>query len=705
VKPFQDITLDQVATRPLPGAAAPVQLRFSSDGESLYYLMGVDGSLSLALWRYHIASGEQELVAGPETQGAGWSRAEELRRERQRNQWQGITWYQIEGGALLYGQGSDIHFVRNGQRQRLPALSGAEAPALLGDGATIVFHRDGELFVLDAPSGRVRQLTRGAQAPGVLHGVADYIAQEEFGRLDGYWVSPDRQWIAYEEVDQRHVPVFPIVHFEEDPVSVEEHRYPLAGEPNARVRLGVMPLEGGETRWLELPEVAAGGYLLRVAWTPAGDLAVLTTPRPQGSLAWRIFDPARGTSRPFWREESAYWVNVSDHTRFLEDGRVLLSAELDGWRHLYLVGPDGQVDRRLTEGEWIVTGLAGVDQTAGQVYFEATKESPLERHLYRVSLEGGPVERLTTEPGVHQTTFSPDHRWYVDLVSSLEHAPEAWLRAVAGDWAQMLYQGQGLTAEALGLKPPELVTLAAADGTRLYGAIYHPEGERPAAGWPVIVAVYGGPHAQTVTNAWGLTVDLEAHYMARRGYLVFKLDNRGMANRGAAFEHQLARRFGTIELEDQVAGVEWLVQHHGGDPARIGVEGWSYGGFMTLTALMKRPDVFRVGVAGAPVTDYRFYDTGYTERYMGTPQNNTGGYDEASLLNHVGKLEGRLLIIHGLLDENVHFRNTARLLAALNGAGKAYEMLVLPTSRHSTRGFEVVRHIAERRTRFFETWL
>jgi dipeptidyl-peptidase-4 len=702
VKRFDTITLDDVAARPLPGMAVPVHFRFAPDGRTLYYLTSHEESLALALTAYDLTTGVSRVIAAP-AEAVSRTLAEELRRERERNLWQGITWFEVADTALLYGQGTAVRYRDAGGRVHdLPQLAGAETPTLTADGRRVVFHRDGELWLLDLPGGTPRPLTQGAEPPGLTHGMADYIAQEEFDRLEGFWISPDGRWIAYETVDQRHVPVFPIVHWEAEPVTVEEHRYPFAGQANARVALSVLALAGGAPRRLSLPELDEEGYLARVAWTPAGELAVMTVPRRQDRLVWRLFDPATGAVRELWRETNPLWVNVANDTRFFRDGSVLLTAELDGYRHLYRLSPGGH-PVQLTRGPWAVTRVVDVDEAAGLVYFEATRESPLERQFYRVSLAGGTVERLSEEPGWHQVTMGPDHRWWVDRVERLDRAPTIRLHRLGEPDAVVLHQG--VSAEALGLCPPELVEVPGPDGTRLYGAVYAPVGDPPAAGWPVLVSVYGGPHAQTVQNAWHLTVDLEAQYMARHGYLVFRLDNRGMAHRGLAFEQHVYRRFGTIEVDDQVAGVQWLVTHRGADPARIGVEGWSYGGFMTLTCLTKRPDVFKVGVAGAPVTDFRFYDTGYTERYMATPHDNPEGYEEASVLSHAARLRGHLLIIHGLLDENVHFRHTARLMAVLNAAGLAYEALILPESRHSVRGTATLRQVAERRTEFFRRWL
>lgn len=724
------LTLDDVAQLPAPGTAVPVRIGFTPDSRAVTYLFPRDGSDRLALWLVDIQSGERHAVS-PAAEGAARTLEEELRRERERLTWEGVTSYEFASRAetpTILAPVGDRVFVRTGDGpfEEIPEARGAVDPHLFPDGTRLAFVRDGELHVLDLRSRHLTTLTRGA-TDGLYHGIAEFVAQEELGRSHGYWIRPDGRLVAFTEVDELHIPRFPIVHEADEPFFVEEHRYPFAGEANAKVRLGIVPSTGGETLWLDWDDDV---YLARAAWTPGGDLAVLLLSRDQRSLEWRRYDPVTGAHECFYRETAEHWLNIGDDPRFLDTGEVVLTSERSGFRHLYVVAPDGST-RQITSGEWMVTEVVDVDEARRLAYFIATAESPLERHLYAVSLDGGPIRRLTEEPGWHTAVFSPDHAWFVEQASSLEHAPRTRLCRADGTVARILHEDPDATAEALGLVPPRIVELRADDGTRLYGAVYRPAetgaptargsaadgpaGGEPAGGAtasrtgasaaggkrPAIVSVYGGPHAQRVANQWDLTVDLRAQYLAQQGFIVFRLDNRGSANRGVAFERAIHLRFGTVELEDQLAGVRWLIEHEGADPDRIGISGWSYGGYMTLMALAKAPDVFKVGVAGAPVVDFRWYDTAYTERYMDTPQRNPEGYREASVLTHLAGLRGHLLLIHGLIDENVHFRHTARLVRALIEAGKPFEIAILPSSRHLPRGFMTRRYIEERLTSFF----
>ena len=485
-------------------------------------------------------------------------------------------------------------------------------------------------------------------------------------------------------------------------MDVETHRYPFAGDENAHVSLRVVDIATGTHRELALPE--EDGYLVRVAWWPDSvggqRLVAQWVDREQKQLRLMAFSDS-GQATNLIDETQEPWINVADDARGLKDGSFLWSSESSGYRHLSLRAEDGSEIRTLTEGEWIVDGVIGVDEDLRWVYFSSTRRSPMERRVERVSLDGGEIETLSEPGGVHGAALSRDGKWLAMMSSSLAAPPSISLVATDGSTRRSLYESE-VSIDELGLEAPELRTFSAADGTTLYGALYRPDGEGPH---PLLMAVYGGPHAQTVVDAWGLTVDLRAQYLAQQGYLVLKLDNRGMAGRGLEFEAHLNRRMGTIEVDDQSAAVEQLVSEGLADVERVGVYGWSYGGYMTVMSMLRRPELFKVGVAGAPVSDWDGYDSGYTERYMGTPQNNAEGYREGSLLTHADKLEGQLLLIHGGVDENVHFRHTARLITALTAADRDYDLLMFPEERHMPRDQAGLEYQERRVARYFERHL
>jgi len=684
------LTIEQVAHFPRPGMGGPGRLEFTPDGEAITYLFAEDGGLVRSLWRYDLATGERTVIAGPppaSNSEADVSREEELRRERARMRELGVTDYRFAKRSgepvLLVPSGSAIT-VRVGSAQPvvIPGSDSAIDPRLNDDGTRVAFVKGSELYVADIAGGLPRRLTSGAE-DGLTNGLAEFIAQEELARDHGFWWSPDGSRIAFERADERHIPVYPIVHQGKDAVDIENHRYPFAGAENARVQLGVVPVEGGEPVWMDL-----GGdpdfYLARVHWRPDNVLTAELLSRDQKTLRLVAFDRESGAATTLVEERGEPWLNLSHDTRFLKSGEILRSTESSGYRHLILHDGAGKPIGSLTSGEWVVTSLIALDEERRTAYFTATRDGVTERHLYASSLDGGEPRRLTTGAGWHGVTLSPDFSRFIDAHSSLAHAPVTTVRGVDRPEAITLFAND-FSATSLGLAAPELFTCAASDGTQLRGAFYRPVGTKQPGGWPLVVSVYGGPHAQRVADEWSLTVDLRAQYLAQHGYAVLKLDNRGSANRGLAFEAPLANLTGTVEVDDQLSGVLHLVEQGLVDPGRVGVYGWSYGGYMTLMCMLKAPEVFRVGVAGAPVTHWDGYDTGYTERYMGTPQSNPNGYRESSVLAHVEHLAGKLLIVHGMVDENVHFRQTARLMVALGAAGKDYDTLIYPEERHMPR--------------------
>ena len=619
----------------------------------------------------------------------------------------GVTDYQFAKDArplvLLIPAGGRLLVAAGGEPFReVHGVEGAVDPRLSRDGTKVAFVRDGELFVAGCFDGEPpRKLTAGSEG-ALTNGLADFIHQEELDQDHGFWWSPNGSHIAYIQADSRHIPDYPIVHQGKDGIDIEHHRYPFAGEANARLRLGVVALATGVTRWLDLgPDDDI--YIPRVQWSPDGSLAVQVLSRDQKSLRLIAFDVESCVGTDLLEERTEPWVNLSHDARFLETGEFLWSSELSGFRHLYLYDRSGRELRQLTSGDWMVTHVVDVDEPRRLVYFAATRDSVLERHLYRVSLDGGEIQRLTAEPGWHGCVLSPDGSRFIDVWSTMQQAPSVVLRDAATGQVQATLFANKTRSESLGLEPPEIVELPAADGaTRLFGAIYRPPIE-PGRRYPVVVSVYGGPHAQRVIDEWSMTVDMRAQYLAQQGFVVLKLDNRGSASRGLAFEAALDRRMGTVEVEDQAAGVRWLAANRDyADVDRVGIYGWSYGGYMTLMCMLREPDLFKAGVAGAPVTDWDGYDTGYTERYMGTPKSNPDPYREGSVLTHAGNLAGKLLVVHGMIDENVQFRHTGRLVVALTGAQKEYELLLFPEERHMPRDQAGLEYQERRVIKFLE---
>ncbi len=710
------LTLDALVATPRPGGGAPNQFAFAPHSPWLTYLWSDRGDSVRDLWVMNLENGERRVLARADDLGppdAALSSEETLRRERQRVREGGITQYHWAKAAdvLLIPFNGQL-YVKSAADETLrhvaPADEGAVDGRLTADGSHVVYVRGRELWIAALDGSPPVQLTFDS-ADTVSNGVAEFIAQEEMGRSSGFWPSPDGSAIAYAQVDEGAVPEFPIVHQGTDAWRVEGHRYPFAGEANVRVRLGIVAAAGGPTSWLDLGP-GDDVYLARVEWQSASTLLVQIEVRDQQRLELRAYDVATDRWTALLVEEGHPWINLHNDLRILADGRFIWATERSGFKHLSWHDAQGGEIRALTSGDWPVDSVVHVDEARRRVYFTAGREDPRERHLYAVSLDGGEVERLTLTPGFHGAVFAAGWEHFVHTWESMSQAPSAEVcsTGAGAEPSVLLHQGQPVDQALPGLDPPELIELAADDGTRLFGALYRPRtGVGPAPHrWPTVVSVYGGPHAQMVTNTWGMTVDLRAQYLACHGFAVFKLDNRGSGRRGLAFEGALHRRMGTIEVDDQVAGVRWLVEQGISDPERVGIYGWSYGGYMAAMCLLKAPDTFRAAVAGALVSGWDGYDTHYTERYMGTPQANPDGYREAALMTHAEQLRGHLLIVHGMVDENVHFRHSARFITALEHAEKDFDLLLLPEERHGIRPTpenRPVRRLLEHRvTQFFE---
>jgi dipeptidyl-peptidase 4 len=708
--------IDEIAVVPAPGMRIPRAFAFSHDEQLLTYLLAEGTSPEQALFALDVQTGAVMRVAEPPGGGVreeALSLEGELRRQRQRTLWVGITEYALaeRSDRILIPVAGSI-YVQGGPTAPLRLVldaathAPAQTPVFSPDADRIAYVAEGEVNVIPEEGGEPRQVTHGAREHGKTNGLAEFMAQEELDRQQGFWWAPDGKRIAFEEVDATHIPVYRIMHQGKDetgPAAQEDHAYPFAGHANAAVRLGVVPAVGGDVLWMDL-DTGEEHYLARVFWWKDGRLGAVLLNRPQTSADVVAFDPASGTRTTILRETDPYWITLTTHhLHELASGQLLWLSERSGFRHVYLCSPQGEIMRQLTTGEWMVDALAGVDEERGLVYVTGTRETPTESHLYAVPLAGGPPRRLTSEPGMHDVTLDHGARRFVDVRSTLTAPPTVTLRSLE-DGAPVLWTvptPDDPRVARFALEPPAIVTLANRHGTPLCGAVYRPPARYGPGPYPTIVQVYGGPHVQMVQNSWALTAALQMQYLRQLGFLIFRLDNRGSARRGMAFESPIHRHMGTIETEDQVDGVRWLIAQGLADPTRIGATGWSGGGYMTLRLMEVAPELFRVGVAGAPVTHQDGYDTTYTERYMGTPQENSEGYRDGSVLAHVDRISGKLLLVHGLLDENVHFRHTARLINALIRARKPYDLLIFPDERHMLRREAARSYLNERVIGYF----
>ena len=569
------------------------------------------------------------------------------------------------------------------------------------DSHWVSFLRNHDLWVASVAGGEPRQLTKGGSED--LHdGELDWVYPEELDLETAYWWAPDSSKIAFLQLDEHAVQKYPLVNELSYTRSVTEEQFPAAGSPNPVARVGVVDIRGGDVRWMDTgsdPSV----LLARVAWLPdSRRVAIERLNRVQNHLELLFAEASDGKCQTVLTEQDKYWINLNDDLHFFADGRRFLwASERSGFRHLYLYDISGKQIAQLTHGDWEIEDRVMVDEPAQTVYFTSTKNSPIERQLYSLALSGAEPMELTHDHGTHEVSVAPDGRHFLDTYSTAIKPPQQRLYNADGGLVATLEENKVPELEKYHLQPIEFFTVPGADGTPLDAAMIKPPGFDPTHRYPVIVHLYGGPHGQEVRDEWQGSNLLWHELMAEKGFVIFVLDNRGTAARGHKFETPIYHRFGKVELEDQLAGVKWLSNQPYIDRSRVGIWGWSFGGYMTCVAMLRGGGIFKAGFAGAPVTDWRRYDTIYTERYMGTPQENPDGYRDSSPVNFAAGLEGKLLIVHATGDDNVHFSNSVALSEKFVEAQKYAEFLIYADRGHGISDTAARLHIFNRATQFF----
>ncbi|WP_296246683.1 S9 family peptidase [uncultured Stenotrophomonas sp.] len=706
----EKLTLEAITGKaPLSGPTL-MKPKVAPDGSRVTFLRGKDSDVKqLDLWEYDIASGQTRLLVDSKVVLPGTetlSDAEKARRERQRiAAFSGIVDYQWSPDAktLLFPLGGELYLYDLGKQgsaavRKLTNGEGFSTDAKLSPkGGFVSFVRERNLWVIDLASGKQLQLTRDGSAT-IGNGVAEFVADEEMDRHTGYWWAPDDSAIAFARIDESPVPVQKRYEMYADRVEMVEQRYPAAGDPNVLVTLGVIaPRADAAVNWVDLGK-QKDIYLTRVNWRDGQHLTFQRQSRDQHTLELIEANLADGKQQLLLTETSKTWVPLHNSLKFLKDGRFLWSSERSGFQHLYVSSADGRSQTGLTSGNWPVDELLAVDEEAGTVYFRAGVESALRSEIYSVPLAGGTPSKLSKTAGMHSAAFARNASVYVDSWSNRTTPPQIELFRANGEKIATLLDNNLADAKHPyaryrdAQRPVEYGTLTAADGkTPLNYSVIKPEGFDPAKKYPVAVYVYGGPASQTVTDSWpGRGDHLFNQYLAQRGYVVFSLDNRGTPRRGRDFGGALYGVQGTVEVADQLKGVEWLKSQPWVDGNRIGVQGWSNGGYMTLMLLAKASDQYACGVAGAPVTDWGLYDTHYTERYMNLPAANVDGYREARVLTHIAGLTSPLLLIHGMADDNVLFSNSTALMSALQQRGQPFELMTYPGAKHGLSGADAL---------------
>ncbi|NRR30955.1 S9 family peptidase [Oxalobacteraceae bacterium] len=700
------LTLDRIHADPALGGPGVRALKVSPDGARVTFLRGRDDNqFQLDLWEFNLKDKSTHKLVDSRTlvPEERLSDAEKARRERERTaSLKGILSYSWspDGKQLLVPLAGNLYLVdvSKPDAARLVASGDVLDPKISPQGHYLSFVRQQNLFVIDLRTGKERQLT--TDGAGTIHnGEAEFVAQEEMGQHTGYYWAPDESAIAYKRYDEAPVPVVRRFEIYADRTDVVEQRYPAAGDPNALVQLMIVSPSTGEQRKVDLGS-EQDIYLVRADWSAnSKSLLYQRQSRDQKKLELIAVDATTLAQRVLITETSNTWVSIHDDLRFL-NGRdaFIWSSERSGRNHLYLYDLNGKLLQTLSRGEWGIDNVLAVDEKAGRVFVASNRDAVIDKQAYALALDGSNAEqpkRITQGDGWHDAVFARNGEVFVDAFSDPDTPPQVSIRRADGAMVGWLEHNE-LNAkhpyapyQAAHLRT-EYGTLKAKDGQTLHYSMVKPSNFNQFKKYPVYLSTYGGPHAQHVARKWGNLFD---QFMAQQGFVVFRLDNRGSYRRERAFTDVIYKNLGKHEVEDQLSGIEWLGQQSFVDAKRIGVFGWSYGGFMTLRLLAEASDKIAMGVSVAPVTDWSLYDTHYTEQFLSMPKENADGYRDSGVYAHLDGLKSPLLLMHGMADDNVLFTNTTRMIDALVNRNIHFELMTYPGGKHGMSSRAQQRHI------------
>ncbi|MFJ1471249.1 S9 family peptidase [Massilia orientalis] len=701
------LTLDRIHADPALAGPGVRSLRVSPDGERVTFLRGrTDNQFQLDLWEFNMKDKTTHRLVDSKqlVPNENLSLEEKARRERARTaSLSGILSYSWspDGKQLLVPIAGDLYLVdaNRPEAARKVASGNVGDPKISPKGRYVSYVRDQNLFVIDLATGQERQLTTDGKDT-VHNGDAEFVAQEEMDQHTGYYWAPDDSAIAYRRYDEAQVPVARRFEIFADRTEVIDQRYPAAGAKNVEIDLMIVNPATGAQKKVDLgPEKDI--YLVRADWSAdARTLVYQRQSRDQKRLDLVAVDAATLAQRPLLTETSKTWVSIHDDLRFLGRQKAFIwASERSGRKHLYLYDLSGKLLHPISSGEWGVDNILAVDEQAGKVYIASNKDAVIDKQTYVLNLDGSnankPV-RLTKQDGWHEDVFARNGKIFVDTFSDPNTPPQVSIRRADGSMVEWLEHNE-LNAQhpyanyAKDHLPTEYGSIKAHDGQTLYYSMIKPANFDAAKRYPVFLFTYGGPHSQRVTRQWG---NLFNQYMAQQGFVVFVLDNRGSSRRERAFTDVIYGNLGAHEVEDQLTGIDWLAQQSFVDPKRVGVFGWSYGGFMTLRLLEAGSDKIAMGVSVAPVTDWALYDTHYTEQFVGaTPQSDPAAYERSGVFAHLDGLKSPLLLVHGMADDNVLFTNSTRLIDALVNRNVRFELMTYPGAKHGISSRAGQRHV------------
>jgi len=716
------LTIEEIFSAGGITGRGPENLAWSPDGAKVSFVQRDDSGAHGALYCIDVASGRKAVLVSEEKLATLAPPEEKIASERER-EWRqryavaGYQWapdsqhllFDARGQLWLYtlATGTAIQFTSSSNPSTDPKFS--------PDGSRVAYVRDHKLHV-QAVNGKAEKTLTGEKDENLREGEADWVYTEEFAVRSGYFWSADSKQIVFLQMNERRVPTYPITDWLPANPKVEEQKYPKAGDANPEVRVGVVSAEGGKVRWITVGEPQDREYIPRFGWVRPGLIYLELLNRAQNKLELWFADLSNGHARKMLTEyEPEAWVPVESHLGIyvLQSGdRFLWPSWRDGFSHLYLyhfnkdspLSAEAKLERQITQGDFDVESLDAVDKSANVVFFTANAGDARQRQIYSARLSaGGTLNRISPEAGTHRANFAPAGDYYVDSYSALMTPPRLALCKLNAE-CEVFWQASGLSE--YDLIEPRRLELKAADGvTVLYGSLLLPRSAPGSGSIPLISNPYGGPGGQAVADSWGGSLFLFDQILARHGFAVLHVDNRGTAGRGKAFAAATRRRFGEVELEDQLAALHQVFAAFPQlDPDRLGFWGWSYGGYLTLYA-MTRSEAFKAGVAVAPVTDWLDYDSIYTERYMGLPTENAPGYRNSSLLNFAGQIKGRVLEVHGTSDDNVHVQNTMQMVNRFIASGVQFDLQLYPGKTHSISGTAARTHLFHRILDHFQRWL
>ena len=711
----EKLTLDRIHGDPSLSGPGVRSLKVSPDGARVTFLRGrEDNQFQLDLWEYNLKDKTTHRLVDSQilVPNEQLSDAEKARRERERTaSLKGILSYSWspDGKQLLVPIAGNLYLIEVSKPDaaRMVASGNVLDPKISPKGRYVSFVRDQNLYVIDLASGKERQLTTDGKDT-IHNGEAEFVAQEEMSQTTGYYWAPDDSAIAYKRYDEAPVPVARRFEIFADRTEVVEQRYPAAGDPNVLVQLKIVGLGDGAIRNVDLG-ANQDIYLVRADWSSDGKaLLFQRQSRDQKTLQLVSVDAATLAQRVLITETSPTWVSIFDDLRFLGNGKGFVwSSERSGRKHLYLYDMHGKLLHPISKGEWGIDRLLALDEKTGRVFVQSNRDAVVDSQTYALKLDGSGADkpaRITQGDGWHDSAFARNGEVFVDTYSDPNTPPQVSIRRPDGAMISWLEHNELNASHPYGkyldahLKT-EYGTLKAKDGQTLYYSMIKPSGFSAMKKYPVYLSTYGGPHSQHVSRKWGNFFD---QYMAQQGFVVWRLDNHGSFRRERAFTDANYKQLGRVEVEDQLTGIDWLGQQSYVDAKRIGVFGWSYGGFMTLRLLAEASDKIAMGVSVAPVTDWSLYDTHYTEQFMGMPKENAAGYEYSGVYSHLDGLTSPLLLMHGMADDNVLFTNTTRMIDALVKRNVHFELMTYPGGKHGIAGRAPQRHVYGNIEAFFK---